>query len=74
MQTPWQGVDAPYFQFDTAFHEMFDGGVPNVFRGHATWEMLNIFSDEESPDADFALTNGEYQYNEFGSGKNGNVL
>ncbi|KAJ3490264.1 hypothetical protein NLG97_g5814 [Lecanicillium saksenae] len=36
------------FPFDTAFHEMFDGGVPNVFRGHATWEMLNYF-DTSSP-------------------------
>lgn len=45
----WTGNDVQYFPFDNGFHEMFDGGVPNVFRGHATWEMLNFFGDEESP-------------------------
>lgn len=40
-QFSMQGLDGPWFPFDTNFHEMFDSGVPNVFRGHESWELLN---------------------------------
>lgn len=44
-----QELGGPCVPFDTAFHEMFDGGVPNVFRGHGTWEMLNYFDTSSPP-------------------------
>ena len=63
----WPGADPSYTQLDTAFHDLYDYGMPNVFRDHATWEFLHVGNDEEcsagselllssaltSPDMDF---------------------
>lgn len=37
-----QDLDGTCFPFDMNFHDIFDGGVPNVFRGHESWELLNV--------------------------------
>lgn len=36
---PLPGFDPTFFQLDTAFNDLFDGGVPNFFRPHTAWEI-----------------------------------
>lgn len=47
LREAWPGIHASYSQLDTAFHDLFDYGMPNVFRDPATWEFLHMANDEE---------------------------
>jgi hypothetical protein len=44
----WPEIDASYFQIDWPFHNLFECGMPNVFRDHAAWESLHTAIDEET--------------------------
>lgn len=48
-QLPQWNVTAPYTQLDTAFYDMFDYGMPNVFRDPASWEFLHVANEDGSP-------------------------
>lgn len=52
----WPEIDASYSQLDTAFHDMFDYGMPYVFRDPATWDFLHTTNSEDG------ATGGEYQF------------
>lgn len=52
---PWE-TTASYTQLDAAFHDLFDYGMPNVFRDPTTWEFLNAANEEASPIAGSDLT------------------
>jgi hypothetical protein len=43
------GVSGPYTQLDTAFIDLFDYGMPNVFRDPTTWEYLHVLNEVSSP-------------------------
>jgi hypothetical protein len=42
----WPGINASYFQLDKVFDDLFDYGMPNVFRDPTTWQFTNISNDE----------------------------
>lgn len=42
----WAGFDPSFFQLDTAFNDLFDGGLPNFFRPHTAWEFLHALNGE----------------------------
>lgn len=46
MPQAWTGFDPSFFQLDTAFNDLFDGGVPNFFRPHTAWEFLHALNGE----------------------------
>ncbi|KAL1880544.1 hypothetical protein VTK73DRAFT_5557 [Phialemonium thermophilum] len=45
-----------YTHLDTAFLDLFDYGMPNVFRGPATWEFLGSGSDDGISWSDFQFS------------------
>jgi hypothetical protein len=40
-------TDVSFFHIDRAFHDLFDYGMPHIFRDPSTWEILQATSDEE---------------------------
>ncbi len=48
----WPGFDPSFFQLDTAFNDLFDGGVPNFFRPHTAWEFLHALNGESPQEYD----------------------
>lgn len=51
----WQAIDASYLQLDRAFGELFDYGMPNVFRDPTTWEYLVPNEEASSVGSDFHM-------------------
>ncbi|KAL0932486.1 uncharacterized protein CTRU02_213439 [Colletotrichum truncatum] len=38
----WENFDVSYTQLDRAFHDMFDDGMPDVFRDPAAWDFIEV--------------------------------
>jgi hypothetical protein len=55
---PLPGFDPTFFQLDTAFNDLFDGGVPNFFRPHTAWEFLHALSGESPQEIEMQYPNG----------------
>lgn len=51
----WQALDASYSQLDRAFGELFDYGMPNVFRDPTTLDFLASNEEASSTGSDFQI-------------------
>lgn len=51
----WQAIDASYSQLDRAFGELFDYGMPNVFRDPTTLDFLTAAEEASSTGSDFQI-------------------
>lgn len=51
----WQAIDASYSQLDRAFGELFDYGMPNVFRDPTTLDFLASNEEASSTGSDFQI-------------------
>ncbi|KAK2733875.1 hypothetical protein CKAH01_08289 [Colletotrichum kahawae] len=38
----WDHGDVSYLQLDRAFYDMFDDGMPDIFRDPATWDFMHV--------------------------------
>lgn len=38
----WDQGDVSYLQLDRAFYDMFDDGMPDIFRDPATWDFMHV--------------------------------
>lgn len=54
------GMGTSYTQLDTAFHDLFDYGMPNVFRDPTTWEFLHVANEDSSPNGSDFLGASSY--------------
>ncbi|KAH8171530.1 fungal specific transcription factor [Sarocladium implicatum] len=54
------GSGTSYTQLDTAFHDLFDYGMPNVFRDPTTWEFLHVANEDGSPNGSDFLGASSY--------------
>lgn len=56
----WPELDASYSRLDTAFHDMFDYGMPNIFRDASTWEFFQLASGDDGSPGDSELQFSSY--------------